>query len=107
MSKRNVSPLGITQVDLEKFDQIAVDRSEVGKQYDALKAELIAKLQAGAPIQEGVLTIELGESGRKFPDWKHEFIRANGEAAAQAVIDGTEEKPIYTVDVHRRSRFVR
>lgn len=107
MSKRNVAPLGITQTDLDRFQQLEADRKEIGQQYEDLKAEFVAKTTAGAPIQEGPLTLDVNESKRKFPAWQEAYIRTNGQAAADALIEATEEKPVITVDVHRRSRFAR
>lgn len=107
MTKRNPVPIGITQGELERFQELEADLSEIAIQYAELKADFIAKVKAGAPIQEGRLTIEVTESPRKSPAWKEAFIKTNGDEAAQAVIEATEETKVTTVDVHRRSRFAR
>lgn len=92
---------------MERWQQLEVDRAEIGKQYKDFTDELIQKLRAGAPVQDGLLVIELEKTPRKSPAWKEEFIAKCGQAAADAVYEAAESTDVYTVDVHRRSRFAK
>jgi hypothetical protein len=107
MSQTQQKPLGITQKDLENFQQIEADHKELATQYNSTRKELIEKMRVGAPLQEGPLTIELSNSDRKFPDWKQAYTDRLGEAAAAELVAAADTQTIWSIDVHRRSRFAR
>jgi len=97
--------LGITQADLERFQQLAADVALVTKQYDELKVKIRGQLEMKAPIQDGPLTAELQTSERRMPDWKGAFVQLAGNEAACRLQAETPATTISIVKVHRRSRL--
>jgi hypothetical protein len=78
---------------------ILVETLKTRQRLDCLEKSIRAHLEREGPVQEGNVTAFLRSSVRKNPAWKHAFIAALGEKAADAVMASTPEVEVTSMHI--------
>jgi hypothetical protein len=95
----------ITQLDLETFILARNSLAKAKEQFEIAETDLTTRLQAGAPVQEGVHVATLKPTSRRNVSWKDvvvrlaERLKMDGEAYCAKVLSATKPTPGISLDV--------